>query len=153
MTDVSAAYTDKYRTSWLMTLEDDLGTVQSPMDVYNATNITVQCIPLPFISGFVVPPGAAAAAAASPVTSTASAPLDTSDLANIYKQWGGYAFRVRQGDYSSTEGFAVSPGTKRSARFSKPQPVVPMSPSATLNARVTLPPGVPPLPPGMLNIK
>jgi hypothetical protein len=144
MSDVTAKFTDAYRTSWLMTLEDHVGKIQTPTDVNNATNITVQCIPLPFLSAYVP---------LVPDSTTKVMPKDTSDLAKIYSQWGGYAFRVRQGDYKLTEGFAVETSPTKNARFSQPPPIVPMKPSSTLNARVDLPPGVPPLPPGMLRVE
>ena len=169
MADVTAEYTDKYRTSWLMTLEDDLSTIQTPKDVNNAINITVQCIPMPFISAY-MPPDAKKTTpednslSFSIISKTATATADTNTLDAVYKQWGGYAFRVRQGEYfnkegftdqggfADKEGFAVQDAPQKYARFSKPQEIVPMKPSASLNARVVLPEGVPPLPPGQLKI-
>jgi len=89
---------------------------------------------------------------------TVTTNADTNTLDAVYKQWGGYAFRVRQGEYftkegfADQEGFAVQDAPKKYARFSKPEEIVPMKPSASLNARIVLPEGVPPLPPGQLKI-
>jgi hypothetical protein len=163
MADVTAEYTDKYRTSWLMTLEDDLSTIQTPKDVNNAINITVQCIPMPFISAYMPadakkPTPEENSLTFSITSRTVTTNADTNTLDAVYKQWGGYAFRVRQGEYFSKEGFADQEGfavvdaPKKYARFSKPEEIVPMKPSASLNARIVLPEGVPPLPPGQLKI-
>jgi len=145
ISDVKATFTDTYRTSWLMTLEDHLGTIQTPKNVDNAINITVQCIPMPFLSGY----------AALGTDKKKAALKDLSDLTAVYKQWGGYAFRLRQGSSNPVaEGFStdVEQAPKVNARFSSPPPIVPMKPSATLNARVPQPAGEPPLAPGMISV-
>ena len=112
MSDITADYTAEYNATWLATLQDPLDAVPSATDVNNAIGICVQCIPLPLISTGMPP-----------------------SLAAIYSQWGGYAFRVREGS-PRTEGFQVAAPSRGNTRFKKPKPIVPMKPSAKLNARV-----------------
>jgi hypothetical protein len=123
--DVKPNFTDDYRISWISTLEDHLGTIHKPEDVNRAIVTGVQCVPLPFLSAHVPIP-------VDPKTNQPGP--DTSDLMKIYKQWGGFAFRVRQGDMSTIESFVDE--TPKNARYTSPDPVVPMKPATTLNARV-----------------
>ena len=127
--DVKPNFTTEYRISWLSTLEDHLETIHKPEDVNRAIVTGVQCIPLPFLSAHVPPP-------IDPNTKQPGP--DRSDLMEIYKQWGGFAFRVRQGERvrkeDSVESFVNE--TPKNARYSSPDPVVPMKPATTLNARV-----------------
>lgn len=121
--DVKPNFTNDYRTSWMSTLEDHVGTIHKPEDVNRAIVTGVQCVPLPFISAHVP-------VLVDPKTKQPGA--DASDLMKIYKQWGGFAFRVRQGD--SVDSFVDE--TPKNARYSSPEPIVPMKPATTLNARV-----------------
>jgi hypothetical protein len=148
LSDVKPSFTDDHRTHWVMTLLDSVDTVPTPTNVNNAVNIGVQCIPMPFISSDSLSvdsknPGSA-----------------NKDLTTIYKQWGGYAFRVRNGggvsnftDYTS-EGFDVpAPTSAKTTRFVAPDPIVPMTPSTNLNATIATPPGQPPLQPGQIPVR
>jgi hypothetical protein len=121
--EVKPSFTDAYRTSWLSTLEDHVGVIHKPEDVNRAIVTGVQCVPLPFLSAYVP-------VLVDPKTKQPGA--DASDLMKIYKQWGGFAFRVRQGD--KIDSFVNE--TPKNARYSSPEPVVPMKPATTLNARV-----------------
>jgi len=121
--DVKPSFTTDYRTSWISTLEDHVGVIHKPEDVNRAIVTGVQCVPLPFLSAHVP-------VLIDPKTKQPGA--DASDLMKIYKQWGGFAFRVRQGD--SADSFVNE--TPKNARYSSPEPVVPMKPATTLNARV-----------------
>jgi hypothetical protein len=107
----------------MSTLEDHVGIVHNPEDVNKAIVTGVQCVPLPFLSAHVP-------VLVDPKTKQPGA--DGSDLMKIYKQWGGFAFRVRQGD--RVDSFVNE--TPKNARYSSPDPVVPMKPATTLNARV-----------------
>ena len=124
LSDVQTSFTTDHRTHWVMTLLDSLDTIPTPTNVNNAVNIGTQCIPMPFISSDSLSvdsknPGSA-----------------NKDLTTIYKQWGGYAFRVRP----------------TAARFTRPAPIVPMTPSANLNAVIATPPGQPALLPGQIPV-
>jgi hypothetical protein len=125
LSDVKPPFTAEHRNHWVMTLLDQLDSIPTPTNVNSAVNIGTQCIPMPFISSDSLSvdsknPGSA-----------------NKDLTTIYKQWGGYAFRVRPAG----------------ARFTKPQPIVPQAPSANLNATIATPPGQAPLQPGQIPVR
>jgi len=114
---------------WFITLQDHASYIPSASDVNNAISLGAQCIPVPFISGFT--PLAKDEDSAQDIE-------DNSDLTKIYKQWQGYAWRLRQGE---DEGFKNIEKKDVSGYadmlYTKPKPIEPQEVSAKLNARIT----------------
>jgi hypothetical protein len=122
--DINAGFMRDKVGKWFITLNDHIGTIPSASDVDKAIGLGAQCIPVPFIAGF------------TPLAKdedSAQDLEDNSDLTKIYKQWRGYAWRLRQD--RGTDSFADM--GSRDMLYTKQPPVVPKQPSERLNARVT----------------
>ena len=101
-------WTQESRIVWNTTLLDINTGVPDPATVDSATKIGIQTIPIPFLFN------------------------ESPDVLAIYKQWDGYAWRLKPD----------------AARYTKPPEVKPMKPTTALNARVNSE-----LQPGQLEIK
>jgi hypothetical protein len=99
--DVSGSkinWTDQARTVWHATTQDDPLVMPSEKLVMTATRSGIQMIPIPIFMT-----------------------KDVTTVKNVWKNWDGYAWRVKEKD----------------ARYLKPAPVEPQAPSARMNARVS----------------
>lgn len=123
--DINAQFMGDKVSKWFITLNDHVGSIPRASDVDRAIGLGAQCIPAPFITGF---------APLAKDDDSSQDLEDTSDLTKIYKQWKGYAWRLRQ-DRGGVDSF-VDAGIGNML-YTKQPPVVPKQPSERLNARVT----------------
>lgn len=101
LTDVSGSkvnWSDQARIVWHMTTQDDALIMQGDDAINYATRAGIQMIPIPIFMT-----------------------KDIETVKNVWKKWGGYAWRLKEKD----------------TRYMKPAPIVPQAPSAKMNARVS----------------
>ena len=98
--DVSGSlvnWTDQAVTSWMFVGQDDFTQLHDTGAIEAATTTGIQSIPVPFFF------------------------VDPSKTKAIWKQWSGYAWKMKA----------------PAARYTKPAPITPMTPTTALNARVS----------------